>query len=149
MTLNNKTGLEWMQAMLDQSIALPEMLKTVPMQGVLVEKGHVIFEVFADTRHSNVFGGVHGGFSATVLDTATGCAVHTMLNADTAYATIDLNIKMCRPVPMDVPLIAEANLINISKSLAIAEGQLKDQAGKLYAHATATCMLLVKESTTP
>lgn len=138
----HKTGLEQMQAMMDDSINLPEMLKTVPMKGVLVEKGHVIFEVYADARHSNVFGGVHGGFSATVLDSATGCAVHTMLATNTAYATIDLNIKMCRPVPTGMPLIAEANILNISKSLGIAEGTLKDEAGKLYAHATATCMIL-------
>ena len=102
----------------------------------------ILREVKADMRHLNIFGGVHGGFSATVMDTVTGCTVHTMLSAGTGYATIDLSVKMLRPVPRDVRLLAEGLIINVSKSLGVSEGTLKDETGKLYAHATATCMLL-------
>jgi uncharacterized protein (TIGR00369 family) len=73
----------------------------------------------------------------------TGCVVHTMLSAGTGYATIDLSVKMLRPVPKDVPLLAEGKIIIVTKSLGVSEGALKDESGKLYAHATATCKLIV------
>jgi uncharacterized protein (TIGR00369 family) len=87
-------------------------------------------------------GGVHGGFAATVLDSVTGCAVHTLLNAGVGYGTIDLNVKMIRTVPKNEKLIAEGKIINLSKSLGISEGTLKSQDGKLLATATATCMII-------
>jgi len=97
--------------------------------------------VQADQHHLNPLGGVHGGFAATVLDTVTGCAIHTVLEAGAGYGTIDLNIKMCRPIPQNRPLTAIGQLINTSKNLAISEGKIIDEDGKLYAHATATCMI--------
>jgi len=136
------TGLEILQAMKQELIPYPPMAETVPMRFIEVEKGRMVFEVMADERHLNIFGGVHGGFSATVMDTVTGCAVHTMLSAGAGYATIDLSVKMLRPVPKDVRLLAEGAVINISKSLGVSEGTLKDDAGKIFAHATSTCMLL-------
>ena len=136
------TGLELMQAMLDGTIPAPSISSTVPMQGVSVESGKVVFQARADERHLNPLGAVHGGFAATVMDTVTGCAVHTLLGAGEGYGTIDLNVKMMRPVPRDVDLVAEGSVINLSRSLAVSEGTLKDAEGKLYAHATATCMLM-------
>ena len=143
MNTTNMTGLEVMQAMEKEMIPYPPMTETIPMKFITVEKGKVVLDVKADNRHLNIFGGVHGGFASAVLDTVTGCAVHSMLSAGTGYATIDLSIKMLKPVPKDVCLLAEGKIINISKSLGVSEGTLKDEAGKLYAHATATCMLLV------
>jgi uncharacterized protein (TIGR00369 family) len=136
------TGLELMQAMLDGKLPPPSISTTIPMQGVAIESGKVVFKARADERHLNPLGAVHGGFAATVMDTVTGCAVHTLLGAGEGYGTIDLNVKMVRPVPRDVDLVAEGNIINISRSLAVSEGTLKDVDGKLYAHATATCMLM-------
>lgn len=139
---NNLTGLELMQAMLREEIPRPAMSDTIPMKGVLAEQGRVIFEVKADQRHLNVHGGIHGGFAASVLDSTTGSAIHTMLDAGVAYATIDLNIKMCKPIPIGLSLFAEGTIINLSKSLGIADGTLKDDAGKLYAYASTTCMII-------
>ncbi len=143
MDTSNMTGLEIMQAIEQEVIPYPSMTETVPMRFIVVERGRIVFEVKADKRHLNIFGGVHGGFSATVLDTVTGCVVHTMLSAGTGYATIDLSVKMLRPVPKDVPLLAEGTIISVTKSIGVSEGALKDEAGKLYAHATATCKLIV------
>lgn len=142
MSHHEMTGLELMQAMIEGKIPHPSITETIPMKAVLVEKGRIIFEVQADGRHLNPLGGVHGGFSATVLDSVTGCAVHTMLDAGVSYGTIDLNVKMLRPIPRDQVLTAEGRIINLSKSIGVAEGQLIDEAGKLYAHCTATCMIL-------
>ncbi|WP_141102346.1 PaaI family thioesterase, partial [Acinetobacter baumannii] len=81
-------------------------------------------------------------FAATVLDSVTGCAVHTMLPAGVGYGTIDLNVKMCRPLPQNQVLIATGKVINLSKNLGISEGKITDEEGKLYAYATATCMII-------
>jgi uncharacterized protein (TIGR00369 family) len=135
------TGLELMQAMVDGRLPMPPIANVIPMRGVAAEHGRIVFEAQADERHVNPMGGVHGGFAATVLDSVTGCAVHTVLEAGVGYGTVDLNVKMLRPVPRGVPLIAEGKVISVSRSLGVSEGTLKDAEGRLYAHATATCMI--------
>ena len=144
MQIDKMSGLEIMQAMVSGEISLPTMCETMPMKVVEATEGRVLFETQADGRHLNALGGVHGGFATTVMDSVTGCAVHTLLASGDAYATVDLNVKMLRPVPVNVLLVAEGTVINVSKSLGISQGVLRDQAGKLYAHATATCMLMRK-----
>lgn len=136
------TGLQLLQAMCDGRIPAPSMSETIPMQPYEVSEGTICFKVKANHHHLNPLGGVHGGFAATVLDSVTGCAVHSMLEAGAGYGTIDLNIKMCRPIPQDQQLLAIGKVINISKNLGISEGKIVDENGKLYAHATATCMII-------
>ena len=136
------TGLQLLQAMATGHIPPASISETIPMKPTQIENGQVTFEVQADKRHLNPLGGVHGGFAATVLDTVTGCAIHTVLEAGVGYGTIDLNIKKCRQIPKDNPLIAIDDVINVSKNLAISEGKIIDEHGKLYAHATATCMII-------
>lgn len=136
------TGLQLLQAMCDGRIPAPSMSETIPMQPYDVSEGTICFKVKANHHHLNPLGGVHGGFAATVLDSVTGCAVHSMLEAGAGYGTIDLNIKMCRPIPQDQQLLAIGKVINISKNLGISEGRIVDENGKLYAHATATCMII-------
>ena len=136
------TGLQLLQAMAAGHIPPASISETIPMKPTQIESGQVTFEVQADQRHLNPLGGVHGGFAATVLDTVTGCAIHTVLEAGVGYGTIDLNIKMCRPIPKDKSLTAIGSVINTSKNLAISEGKIIDEQGKIYAHATATCMII-------
>lgn len=136
------TGLQLLQAMADGKIPPASISQTIPMKPTDIQQGQITFVVQADDRHLNPLGGVHGGFAATVLDTVTGCAIHTTLEAGVGYGTIDLNIKMCRPIPKDKELTAIGSVINVSKNLAISEGKIIDESGKLYAHATATCMII-------
>ena len=77
-------------------------------------------------------GGVHGGFAATVLDSATGAAVHTMLDPGESYSTIDLNVKMLRPVPRGIELRAKGKVIHMSRRLGISDATLTDDNGKIY-----------------
>ncbi|MCO8060643.1 uncharacterized protein (TIGR00369 family) [Acinetobacter lwoffii] len=139
------SGLALLEAMRDEKIPAPSISETMSMQPAVIESGHVEFKVKADHRHLNPLGGVHGGFAATVLDTVTGCAIHTLLEAGVGYGTIDLNVKMCRPIPQNEPLKAVGKSINLSKNLGISEGQILDEEGRLYAHATATCMIIRTE----
>ena len=134
-------GLEFLTAMCAGQIPPASISETIPMQPVEVAEGYIKFEVQADQRHLNPLGGVHGGFAATVLDTVTGCAIHTLLEAGVGYGTIDLNVKMCRPIPHNQELKAIGKSINLSKNLGISEGQILDDEGRIYAHATATCMI--------
>ncbi len=141
-SLKELTGLELMQGIVDGVFPMPSIGITIPMKALEVENGRIVFEATADDRHLNPLGGVHGGFAATVLDSVTGCATHSTLAPAVGYGTVDLNIKMVRPVPKNTPLIAVGKVLNSSRSLVISEGTLKDAAGKLYAHATATCMII-------
>jgi len=136
------SGLELLSAMVDGVLAPPSISETIPMKMDVIEKGNVKFIVKADSRHLNPVGGVHGGFAATVLDSVTGCAVHSTLDAGVGFGTVDLNIKMMRPIPINTQLFAVGRVINISRNLAVSEGDIKDAEGKIYAHATCTCSII-------
>jgi len=141
MDRNKLTGLEFLRAMMEGHIPRASIAETVPMKPLEVAGGYIKFSAKADKRHINPLGGVHGGFAATVLDSVTGCAVHTMLEAGVGYGTVDLNIKMLRPIPLEKELVAEGRVLHLSKKIGVSEGQLKDAEGNLYALATATCMI--------
>jgi uncharacterized protein (TIGR00369 family) len=134
-------GLELLKRVKDGIFPHPTMAATIPMKIISVEKGTIEFKAVASDRHLNPMGGVHGGFAATVLDSVTGCAVHSMLAAGEEYSTVDLNIKMLRPVPRGKELRAKGKVIHMSKRLGISEAELTDDEGRIYAHATSTCMI--------
>jgi len=119
------SGLEILQAMSEGLFPHPSICHTMPMECLDVSEGRVHFLAKADKRHLNPMGGVHGGFAATVLDSVTGCSVHTTLAAGESYGTVDLNVKMVRPMPLDTKLSAKGNVINISKTVAIATCVIK------------------------
>jgi uncharacterized protein (TIGR00369 family) len=141
MNTGKLTGLELMKGMMEGRIPRAPISEIVPMKPMEVASGYIKFSARADKRHTNPLGGVHGGFAATVLDSATGCAIHTMLEAGVGYGTVDFNIKMLKPVPLEKELVAEGRVIHLSKKIGVSEGTLKDADGNLYAHATATCLI--------
>ncbi|MEM7207597.1 MAG: PaaI family thioesterase [Pseudomonadota bacterium] len=144
MKYENLTGLEILQGICCGDLPHPAIAKTIPMRFLKAEHGYVFFEATANETLMNPMDGTHGGFAATVLDSVTGCAVHTVLEANIPYGTIELNVKMMRPVPLNVALNAEGKVINVSRSLGVSEGTLKTPDGKLLAHATCTCMIVRK-----
>jgi len=133
------TGLEQLRAMIAGKLPPPSITKVIPLELRSADEGYVEFAATATDDHLNPMGSVHGGFAATALDSSTGCAVQSLLPPGKAYATVDLNVQMIRPVPVGVPLTASGRAINVSRSVGFAEGWLCDEAGKRYAHATATC----------
>ena len=147
MDLKNMTGFEFLKAIADGVLPASPMAQIIPMQLANVEKGRVQFIAKADSCHRNPIGGVHGGFAATVLDSATGCAVHSVLEAGVGYATVDLNVKMVRPIPENKELFADGKIINVSKNIGVSEGEIRDAEGKLYAHATCICMIIRSSNT--
>ncbi len=138
----NLSGMVLLQQIVDGDRPHPSIADVINMRFEVIEKGRVVFSAVADERHVNPMDGTHGGFCATLLDSVTGCAVHSMLEAGVAFGTIELSVKMMRPVPRGKRLIAEGKLINISRSLGVSEGTVRDEDNKLYAHGTSTCMLI-------
>ena len=135
------SGLAFLQAILNGDLPSPAMAKTMSMQLDYVEHGFARFLARATEQHLNPMMGVHGGFSATVLDSVTGCAVHTALPAGKGYGTVDLSVKLIRPIPLNTEMVAEGRLINLSRNLGVSEGDIRDASGKIFAHATCTCSL--------
>ncbi len=135
------SGFELLKLVMRGILPHPTMADTIPMKIVTVEKGAIEFSAMAGDQHLNPMGGVHGGFAATVLDSVTGCAVHSMLAPKESYGTVDLNVKMLKPIPRQKELRAKGKVIHMSHRLGISEGTLMDEEGNIYAHATSTCML--------
>src|SRR5829696_3814225 len=95
-----------------------------------------------DPRGS-LIGAVHGGLACTLLDSAMGCAVHTMLPAGVGYTTVELKVSFLRPITLKTGrLLCEGTIIHLGSRIATAEARLLDTSGKLYGHATTTCMIL-------
>ena len=110
MNIEKITGFEIMQVIVREELSHPTMTKLIPVKVMKAEKWKVVFNAIVNNKHLNIQCGVHGEFASTVLDSVTGCAVHTLLGAGAAYDTIDLNIKLIRPVPKDENLIAEGKV---------------------------------------
>lgn len=138
------TGLEFLTALKNGEISASPMAHTIPMQLVEVAKGKATYKVVPNEAHRNIQGTIHGGFCATALDTATGSAAHTLLEHGVGYGTIDLNVKMIRPMQIDTTYYAQAELINAGRNIITTEGKIIDEQGKIYAFATATLMVIRK-----
>jgi uncharacterized protein (TIGR00369 family) len=125
LNIKETAGIELLRAMKEGKMPYSSIADTVPMRIAELDEGTIKFTVKADSRHINPLGGVHGGFAATVLDSITGCAIHTMLDAGVGYSTVDLNIKMVRAIPLNEELYAEGRVLHISKTLGVSEGTIK------------------------
>ena len=142
------TGLQLMQAMLAGQLPYPHIADTLDFSLVEVDVGKAVFQGIPQVKHFNPMGGVHGGWYATLLDSALGCAVHTMMPAGRAYTTAELGVNIVRAATAQTgPLRAIGNVIHCGRQLATAEARIIGPDNKLYAHATTTC--LVFETPTP
>lgn len=141
MAIVNSTGLEQLQAFVACGGRIASIGDTMAMRPIEVGPGAVVFEATPDSRHLNPMGGVHGGYACTVLDSVTGCGVHTMLEAGASYGTVDLAVKMLRPLKVGQTYRAEGRVPNVSARLGVSDGSILDTQGKLVAHATCTCLI--------
>jgi len=106
------------------------------------EVGRIVFQGTPRFEFYNPIGTVHGGYLATLLDSAMGCAVHSTLAQGIGYTTLELKVNYVRPLTDKVgPVRAEGKVISVSRRIGTAEGRAYDAAGRLYAHATTTCMI--------
>lgn len=144
--LAGKSGLDIMQGILRGELRYPPMARTLDFIMMQAEPGRVTFQGTPGPGHLNPMGGVHGGWYATLLDSALGCSVHTMLPPGRGYTTAELGVNLVRAIPMgkDNParrVRAEGKVIHCGRQLATAEARLYGPDGTLYAHATTTCLV--------
>ncbi|MEU8541533.1 PaaI family thioesterase [Streptomyces sp. NPDC048717] len=138
------TGLELMRRVrTEHPDGIPSIGRLIGMRFDEVEPGRVVVSLDTRPDFANPLGTVHGGIAATLLDSAMGCAVHTTLPAGTSYTTLELKVNYIRAARTDgQKLTAEGTVIHAGRRTATAEGRVRDEQGKLIAHATTTCMIL-------
>jgi uncharacterized protein (TIGR00369 family) len=137
-----RSGLSFLSAMVAGEVPQPPIGATLGFHLAEVSEGYACFEGLPERRHYNPIGTVHGGFAATLLDSALGCAIFSTLEKGDAWTTLELKLNMVRPISEDTgPVRAEGRVIHRGRTIATSDGTVKDRAGKLYAHATTTCMI--------
>lgn len=136
------SGLDYMQALAKGDIPAPPLTATLDFTLAEAREGYARFEGIPQEFHYNPIGVVHGGLAATLLDSALGCAVHTMLAQGIGYTTLQLNINLVRAITKETGLIkCEARTVHVGRQMATAEAEITDENGKLYAHGTTTCLV--------
>jgi uncharacterized protein (TIGR00369 family) len=134
-------GLAQLRSLLDAGVQ-PPAGKTLGFSLVEIERGRAIFEGKPGRDVYNPIGSVHGGYAATLLDSACGCAVHSMLSASQGYTTLELKISYHHALSDSSGLVkAEGRIVSIGRRAAFAEARLIDEAGKLCASATSTLLI--------
>jgi uncharacterized protein (TIGR00369 family) len=138
------SGLEHLEAIRDGRLPPPPIAELMGFDLVEVGVGRATFSIEPGERHYNPIGVVHGGLAATLLDSAMGCAVQTMLDPGVAYTTVGLNTSFVRPMTIDTgQVLCEGTVVHAGSRVATAEGRLFSvRTGKLIAHGTCACVIL-------
>ncbi len=140
------SGYELIKGVLDGLFPAPPITKVFNFRLSEVEKGRSVFTGQPRFDYYNPIGSVHGGYAATLLDSCMGCAVHSALPAGTGYTTLELKVNFVRPMLENTGEVrAEGKVITMGKRVSTAEGRIVDASGKLYAHATTTCLIFALE----
>ena len=136
------SGLEYMRRLAGGELPQSGMAQLMGFRLVEVSEGYAVVAVLPEERHYNGIGIAHGGLAATLLDSATGCAINSMMPAGKIFTTLEMKVNYVRPIRNEAGTVrCEARVIHAGSRVATAEGRVVDQSGKLYAHGTATCML--------
>jgi uncharacterized protein (TIGR00369 family) len=136
------TGLDFVRAMFGGKLPPPPIMQTIEPYDQVADNGAVAFSSVPGFRHYNPIGSVHGGYAATLLDSAMGLAVHTTLPAGSGYTTLEFKVSFIRGMTKDTgPVRTEGKVLNAGRRAATAEARIIDAAGKLLAHATTTCLV--------
>lgn len=141
------SGLEIFQGIFEGRFPSPPIGDALDFIPIQIALGFAIFQGRPQPEHYNPLGTVHGGWFCTILDSAMGCAVHSTLRPKKAYTTLELKVNMVRALTQAVSLVrAEAKVIHVGRQVATAEGRIVDAEGKVYGHATTTCMIFEQPS---
>ena len=137
------SGLEFFSAISEGRVAPPPIMSTLDFDATEFAEGRAEFRLTPKEFHYNPIGSVHGGVFAAMLDSACGCAVHTRLQAGEFYTSVDLSVKFLRPVTLATGQIAAVGTVtHLGRRTALAEARITDTAGKLYATATSSCLII-------
>jgi uncharacterized protein (TIGR00369 family) len=136
------TGLEMMQGILEGRLPAPPIAQTLSFWLKEVGEGYAVFEGEAGPHLLNPLGIVHGGWTLTLIDSATGCAAHTLLPAGTAYGTVETKVNFTRPIKQDTGRVrAEGRVVTRGRQIVTGEARVLDTQGHIFAHGTSTLMV--------
>ena len=137
------SGLEFFRRMAAGSLPAPPMVAALGLRLVEVDEGRVVFTGTATESFYNGLGVAHGGWAATLLDSALGCAINTMQPAGRMFTTLELKINYTRPLRSEVGEVrCEGKVVHMGSRTATAEARVTDAAGILYAHGSTTCIVI-------
>lgn len=136
------SGLDQLQSMLDGHVPGPPIAATVGFTLTELAHGRVVFEGTPTLAVYNPIDSVHGGWMATLLDSACGCAVHSVLEPGQAYTTLELKTVFHRALKAETPVRAEGRIVQAGRRAAFSEADLRGLDGTLYATATSTCLVM-------
>ena len=140
--ISELSGLERMRQVISGELPAPPIAQLMNIRLVEADAGRVVFEGTPEEYHYNPIGMVHGGFAATILDSAMGCAVHTLLPAHVAYTTLEFKLNFVKPIKVSTGKVrAIGTVLHGGRSTSLADGRLEGLDGTLLAHATTTCLV--------
>lgn len=135
-------GIDFLRGMLEQRYPAPPIAKSMGFILTEVDPGRAVFEGTATADFFNPLGTIHGGWTATILDSALGCCVHSVIKAGQAYTTVEMKVNYVRALMPDTGRVrCEGKVIHAGSRIATSEARLVDGKGRLIAHATETCMI--------
>jgi uncharacterized protein (TIGR00369 family) len=138
----SQDGLTFLQGLIAGQYPPPPITETLGFTLVEVELGRAKFAGTPSFKLYNPINVVHAGWAATLLDSALGCAVHSTCTKGEAYTTLELKVNLVRAITLDTgEVFSEARILHRGRTVGTAEAYLRDATGKLYAHATTTCMI--------
>jgi uncharacterized protein (TIGR00369 family) len=136
------SGLEVLQRISAGELPSAPIARTLGFGALEVDEGRATFEVEPAEFHYNPIGVVHGGLALTLLDSAMGCAVHSLLPAGAGYTTLEVKANFVRPLTESTGLVrCTGTVVHAGRTIATAEGRVVDRDGKLYAHGTSTLLI--------
>ena len=137
------SGLDLLREMLAGRLPGPPIAKTLDFTMIEADEGFVVFEGTPRHDFDNPLGTIHGGWTATLLDSAMACAVHSTLKPGQGYTTVEFKVNCVRPITEATGRVrCEGRLVSAGRTLATSEGRLLDARGKLLAHGVETCIIL-------
>ena len=140
--LRERSGMAFLGDIASGALPPAPIAELLGITPISVAPGRTVFQGEPTLAHYNPSGSVHGGYAASLLDTAVGCAIHSLLPAGKGYTTLELKVNYIRAMTEKTgPVRAEGTVVNLGGQVGIAEGRITDANGKLYAFATTTCLV--------
>ena len=136
------SGLEFVQGLASGALPLNTIAQTLGYDVLEAEKGRVVITLAPTGAHLNPWGTVHGGLTATILDSCMGLAIQSTLEKGVGSTTLEYKISLVRAITPDIGEIkAEGKVLNGGRRIGTAEGRVTDHTGRLLAHGTTTCLI--------
>ena len=136
------SGLEFVQGLATRALPLNTIAQTLGYDVVEAESGRVVITLVPTGAHLNPAGTMHGGLTATLLDSCMGLAIQSTLDKGVSQTTLEFKISLVRPITPETGLIkAEGKVLNCGRRIGTADGRVTDGNGRLLAHGTTTCLI--------